>query len=135
MEHGQWTTESALCSPRGRVCDAVSYFTITADAEKQLRALPLREQRMIETAVVGRLQDDPRTPTRAIKPLRPNAFAEFELRVGDLRVLYNVEQTEVIILIVGRKIRNKFVVAGEEFHGHQDDSTEPARGGPEGDAE
>jgi mRNA-degrading endonuclease RelE of RelBE toxin-antitoxin system len=35
--------------------------------------------------------------------LRPNALAAFELRVGDLRALYNVEEDEAIVLIVGRK--------------------------------
>jgi hypothetical protein len=47
-------------------------------------------------------------------------LVQFELRAGDLRALYNVERDEVIILIVGRKVGNKLVVEGEEFHGHQD---------------
>jgi hypothetical protein len=31
----------------------------------------------------------------------PDPLAEFELRVGDLRVLYSVEDDEVVLLIVG----------------------------------
>jgi mRNA interferase RelE/StbE len=73
-------------------------ITITADAETQLRALPVRAQRILETAILVRLRDQPTTPTRAIKRLRPNPLADFELRVGDLRVLYNVEEAEVILL-------------------------------------
>jgi hypothetical protein len=61
--------------------------------------------------------------------------AEFELRVGDLRVLYDVEGEEVILLIVGRKLGNTLVVSGEEFHEHQVDSPEPTGGRPAGDAE
>ena len=71
-----------------------------------------------------RLPDRPTTPTRAIKRLRPNPFAEYELRVGDLRVLYSVEGNDVILLVVGRKVGNKLLVEGEEFHGHQDSAPE-----------
>ena len=36
------------------------------------------------------------------------------------RALYNVEGSEVVLLVVGRKVGNKLVVKGQEFHGHQD---------------
>jgi len=41
----------------------------------------------------------------------------------------------ITILIVGRKLGNKLIVEGEEFHGHQDDPVEPPGNGPEKDAE
>jgi mRNA-degrading endonuclease RelE of RelBE toxin-antitoxin system len=110
-------------------------ITITEDAEAQMKALPVREQRNLEAAIVARLRDQPTTTTKAIKRLRPNPLAEFELRVGDLRVLYNVEESEVVLLIVGRKIGNKLIVAGEEFHGHRNHPAEPPGGGPAGDVE
>ena len=72
---------------------------------------------------------------KAIKRLRPNPLAEFELRAGNLRALYNVEADAVIILIVGRKVGNKLIVEGEEFYGHQDHPVEPPGSGPEEDAE
>jgi hypothetical protein len=62
--------------------------------------------------------------------LRPNPLADFELRVGDLRALYTVEGDEVVILLVGRKVGNKLIVEGEEFHGHQDHPVEPTGGRP-----
>ena len=68
---------------------------ITTDAEAELRALPVRAQRMIEAAVPARLVKLPTMPPRAVKRLRPNPLAELELRVRDLRVLYNVERTEL----------------------------------------
>src|SRR5947209_18566522 len=108
-------------------------ITITEVAESQMGTLPVREQRVLETAILARLPDRP--TTRAIKRLRPNPLAEFELRVGDLRVLYNVEEEEIVLLIVGRKVGNKLIVGGEEFHGHQGHPSEPAGGGPAGDAE
>ena len=101
-------------------------ITITDEADAQLRALPVREQHIVEAAVMARLQDRPTTPTRAIRRLRPNPLAEFELRVRDLRVLYNVDvdRGEVVLLIVGRKVGNELIVSGEEFHGHRGDSPE-----------
>ncbi len=87
-------------------------ITITEDADRQFRSLPLRDQRTLEAAILSRLQDQPTTPTKAIKRLRPNPLAEFELRSGDLRALYNVEDEEVVVLIVGRKVGNKLIVEG-----------------------
>ena len=109
-------------------------ITITEVADRQFRALPVRDQRILEAAILSRLQDQPTTPTKAVKRLRPNPLAEFELRAGDLRVLYNVEEEKVVLLIVGRKVGNKLIVEGEEFHGHQDDPLEPPGNGPEEDA-
>ena len=100
-------------------------ITVTDDADRQFRALPVREQRVLEAAILSRLQHQPTTSTKAIKRLRPNPLAEFELRVGDLRCLYNVEGDEVVVLIVGRKVGNKLIVEGEEFYGHQDHPVEP----------
>jgi mRNA-degrading endonuclease RelE of RelBE toxin-antitoxin system len=99
-------------------------ITITADAESQWRALSVRQQRLLEAAIQTRLLHQPTTPTKAIKKLRPNPFADWELRVGDLRVLYNVEGMEVIMLVVGCKVGNKLIVEGREFHGHQDNPAE-----------
>ena len=56
-------------------------ITITREAESQLRALPVREQRILESAVLARLIDQPTTTAKAIKRLRPNALAEFAARV------------------------------------------------------
>jgi len=108
---------------------------ITEDGERQFKSLPARDQRILEAAILSRLEHQPTTPTKAVKRLRPNPSAEYEMRAGDLRALYNVEEDEVIILIVGRKIGNRLIVEGEEFYGHQDDSAEPPGSGPQEDAE
>jgi mRNA-degrading endonuclease RelE of RelBE toxin-antitoxin system len=104
-------------------------ITITEEAERQFRALTARQRSTLEAAIVSRLQYYPASPTRAIKRLRPNPLVEFELRVGNLRALYNVEGDEIVILIVGLKIGNKLIVEGEEFYGHQDHPTEPPGSG------
>lgn len=110
-------------------------ISITEDADRQVRALSARDQRILEAAILSRLQHQPATPTKAIKRLRPNPLVQFELRAGDLRVLYNVEEDEIIVLLVGRKVGNKLIVEGEEFYGHQDRSIEPPGSGPAKDAE
>src|ERR1700722_3455189 len=104
-------------------------ITITDDADRQFKTLSARDQRILEAAILARLHEQPTTPTKAIKRLRPNPFAEFELRVGNLRVLYNVEGNEVVLLIVGRKEGNKLIVEGEEFHAHQNDLPKPSGNG------
>jgi hypothetical protein len=48
--------------------------------------------------------------------MRPNPIAPWELRIGDLRVYYDVEETPrklVNILAVGEKDRNTVRIAGE----------------------
>lgn len=110
-------------------------ITITTEAESQLHALRVHERRTVEAAIESRLQKDPLTPTRSIKRLRPNPFAKFEMRVGDFRVLYNVEANEVVLLLVGRKVGNKLIVKGEEFHAHQDNPSQPSGDKPSTDAQ
>ena len=109
-------------------------ITITEDADRQLRALPARDQRTLVAATLSRLEHQPTVPTKAVKRLRPNRLADFELRAGNLRALYNVEGDEVVVLIIGRKAGNKLIVEGEEFHGHQDHSVEPSGNGSEENA-
>ncbi len=101
-------------------------ITITREAKVQLQGLPVREQRTIGDGIAARLQDQPACSSRAVKPLRPNPLAGYELRLGDLRVLYNIdeESAEVLIVAVGRKVGNTLVVEGKEFHGHQSDPAE-----------
>jgi mRNA-degrading endonuclease RelE of RelBE toxin-antitoxin system len=96
--------------------------SITREAKAQLSLLTVREQRIVEHGIAARLADQPTLPSNAIKALRPNEFAGYEARLGDLRVLYNVneEANEVVVVLVGRKVGSKLEVGGEEFHGHQD---------------
>lgn len=107
----------------------------TASFTIQLAGLSAFERRIVEDAVRAKLSERPRTSTNAVKQLRPNRFAPFELRIGDLRVLYNVVDEEVVLLALGRKIGGKLFVEGEEFHGHQDYTVEPPGNGSVGHAE
>jgi mRNA-degrading endonuclease RelE of RelBE toxin-antitoxin system len=96
--------------------------TITREAKSHLLNLSAREQRIVGDGVAARLLRQPTTPSLAVKPLRPNPLAGYELRLGDLCVLYRVddENAEVVVVAVGRKVKNVLLVEGKEFHGHQD---------------
>ncbi len=96
-------------------------------ARAQLAGMSAGERRLIQEAVAARLRHEPVKLSRAIKLLRPNPAASHELRVGDLRVLYDVDvaAARVTLKVVGRKVGNVLLVEGEAFHGHQDDTAEP----------
>jgi mRNA-degrading endonuclease RelE of RelBE toxin-antitoxin system len=85
-------------------------LSVTEEADSHLRSLTARDRRIVQSAILSHLRDQPITPARAVKRLRPNPFAEWELRAGDYRVLYNAEGDEVVILLVGRKVGNKLLV-------------------------
>ncbi len=62
------------------------------------------------------LTHQPMVETRNRKPMRPNPLAPWELRIGVLRVYYDVEDTaqpKVSIRAVGIKERNRVRIAGE----------------------
>ena len=56
-------------------------------------------------------------PTRRRTRMRENPLARYRLRVGRLRVYYDVEETEhmVVIKAIGFKDRDKVYVGGEEI--------------------
>ena len=80
------------------------------DAEDHLRALKAPEQRTLLDAVDRQLRYQPTAETRNRKPMRPNPVAPWELRVGHLRVYYDVEEKRepvVYVRAVGVKQRSK----------------------------
>ena len=103
-------------------------ITSTDEVESHLRALSAGERRLVSEAVQVRLVRQATTEGGSVKRLRPNRLFEFQLSVRDLRVLYNVEGDQVILQVVGRKVGNKLIVKGREFHDHQDDPTQRSGG-------
>lgn len=64
------------------------------------------------------LQYEPTVETRNRKQLRPNPVAPWELRVGSLRVFYELDAREsdlVNVLAIGVKKGNRVVIAGKEI--------------------
>ena len=68
-------------------------------------------------SVDEQLQYQPTVETRNRKPMRPNPIAPWELRIGDLRVYYEVDVAEsfVRVLTVGVKQRNVVRIGREIF--------------------
>jgi mRNA-degrading endonuclease RelE of RelBE toxin-antitoxin system len=84
-------------------------------AEEHLEDLSAREQAIILDAIAAQLRYEPARETRNRKPLRPNPVAPWELRIGPLRVFYEVEAKVVTVLAIGIKRGNQLFIAGEEI--------------------
>lgn len=96
---------------------------VTGGAEADIRSLSAYARQIILDGVEIHLRYHPTLGTRRIKPLRPNTVAGWELRLGDFRVLYDVDEKEqvVTIKVVGEKRGNRFIVQGQEFREHESD--------------
>jgi mRNA-degrading endonuclease RelE of RelBE toxin-antitoxin system len=95
----------------------VSYrIEYSPDAEDHLRSLTARQQKTILDTVDEQLEHQPTVRTKHRKPMRPNSLFDWELRIGDLRVYYDVEEVpmqKVYIQAVGIKKRNEVLIGGK----------------------
>ena len=62
------------------------------EAVDHLGALPKTKQVLVVEQVDAQLAYQPTLPTRKRKLLRPNPLAPWELRLGEVRVFYSVEE-------------------------------------------
>ena len=88
------------------------------DAEEHLMYLTARQQSIVLDAVDEQLMYQPNIETKNRKLMRPNPLAIWELRIGELRVYYDVEEEpEALVYInaIGVKERNIVRIAGEIF--------------------
>nr|AUN37388.1 hypothetical protein [uncultured bacterium] len=87
-------------------------------------------QRIILDGVESHLRQQPTVGSRRIKTLRPNPVAAWELRLGDYRVLYDVDEKErtVSVQVVGEKSGNCLLVQGREYKCHESDRPEGGAG-------
>lgn len=84
---------------------------------EHIQSLSARERTIVIESIEQQLSYEPLTETRNRKLLRPNPIAPWELRIGSLRVFYDVvsEESDVVrILAVGKKEGNKLFIAGQE---------------------
>jgi mRNA-degrading endonuclease RelE of RelBE toxin-antitoxin system len=74
-----------------------------------------REQRVIVSAITEQLSYEPTVPTRNRKEMRPNLVAVWELRTGNFRVYYDVDEEEKIVDIraIGIKEGERVRIGGE----------------------
>jgi mRNA-degrading endonuclease RelE of RelBE toxin-antitoxin system len=101
------------------VVDVPAYAIRFAESvTEQFRWLTAADRTRVLGAITRQLMHEPLVETRKRKPLRPNPLAPWELRVGALRVFYEVladDPTVVRVLAVGKKHRNVLQIAGREI--------------------
>ncbi len=87
-----------------------------AEAVRHLGRLSARNRAAVLDAVERQLQYQPAVPTRNRKLLRANRLAPWELRIGALRVYFEVNEplATVTVRAVGLKVRDRVVIGGEE---------------------
>ncbi len=89
----------------------------SATAKEHIRGLTARQRSQVLATVEEQLAHQPKVETKNRKPMRPNLIAPRELRIGTIRVFYDVkEDPEQLVWIeaVGIKIGNRVNIAGEE---------------------
>ncbi|MCX6361009.1 MAG: type II toxin-antitoxin system RelE/ParE family toxin [Armatimonadetes bacterium] len=84
-------------------------------AVEQVRALDAQRRAQVVDAVDEALRHTPDLQTRNRKLLRTNTLAPFELRVGDVRVFYDVSHDPDVVLVVavGVKQGSQLRIGGE----------------------
>ncbi len=90
----------------------------TDAAIDHLKFLTTRQQRTVLDTVDEQLKYEPLVETRNRKPMEPNSLATWELRIGNLRVYYDVEENTVSVVYiqaVGVKNRNRVRIGQEEI--------------------
>ncbi len=86
-------------------------------AVQHLSSLTARQRATVLDVVALKLRHQPTVPARNRKRLRDNTLAPWELRIGDIRVYFDVEEApEAVVTIraVGVKTRERVVIGGEE---------------------
>ena len=88
---------------------------VTPEAVDDLRVLRKTDQQRIVAEIDDQHQADQTTRNR--KRLRPNKLAEWELRVDEFRVFYDIdaEAPAVKIKAIGEKRGSKLFVHGQEY--------------------
>ncbi len=99
-----------------------------ASVAEQLEALTANERALLLGAVEQQLAHKPLVESRNRKLLRPNPVAPWELRIGELRVFYEVEENDrgqseqpeapgtVFVLAVGKKEGSVLRIAGKRVN-------------------
>jgi mRNA-degrading endonuclease RelE of RelBE toxin-antitoxin system len=86
-------------------------------AIRHLGGFTARQRALILDIVPLQLSHQPTVRTRNRKPLRDNWLAPWELRIGDIRVYFDVEADPapvVTIRAIGVKSRDQVLIDGEE---------------------
>lgn len=88
---------------------------LTAEARDDLKALRKADQVTVVSALDDQLTHRPTQETRNRKKLRPNPIAEWDLRIGQFRAFYNVDEEAQTVSIeaIGFKVGNVLFIRNE----------------------
>jgi mRNA-degrading endonuclease RelE of RelBE toxin-antitoxin system len=78
--------------------------------------LTARQRATVLNGIEKHLSDQPSVETRNRKPMRPNPIAPWELRIGNLRVYFDVQEEPervVLVVAVGTKQGNQVRIGGK----------------------
>lgn len=85
--------------------------------KQHFKHLTANQRSLVMDGIEKQLLKEPLKETKNRKPLRPNPIAPWELRIGNLRVFYDITSDEpniVKILAIGYKKSNTLYIAGKE---------------------
>ncbi len=92
----------------------------TPAAADQVRAYRKFEQKIILDGIESQLRHEPLAETRNRKRLTEASLSDWELRIQDFRVFYDVvtqdDHKVVKIKAVGHKEHNTLIIGGTEVH-------------------
>lgn len=89
----------------------------TPEAMSHLATLTAHQRALVLDEVERKLRHQPTLPARNRKLLRANAVAPWELRIGGLRVYFDVAEHPVSVVTVraiGLKVRERVLIGGKE---------------------
>ncbi len=93
-----------------------SHFRFTRGADQDLDYFEVREQKIILDAVEKYLRNDANVESKRRKRLRPNPLAPWELKIGNIRVFYELgDEGLVRVLAVGHKLHNELFIRGRRI--------------------
>jgi mRNA-degrading endonuclease RelE of RelBE toxin-antitoxin system len=89
---------------------------LTEDAKGDLYYYDAFERKKIADALRAQLGHEPLIETRNRKRLRDNPISPWELRAGEYRIFYGVDETarKVIVAAIGHKVHNALFIRGKQ---------------------
>ena len=93
-------------------------IAISQRGDESLQLLSAAQQRLVADAIARHLTFEANRETRNRKPMRDNLVGSWELRLGTLRVLYDVTDAppfRVLVTLVLVKRRNRWFAGSEEL--------------------
>ena len=86
------------------------------EVKEHVKYLTASEAVAVRDQVMQQLSYEPEKETRNRKKMRPNQLATWELRIGHLRVYYEIgvgSDPSVKILAIGKKDRDQVLIGGQ----------------------